>query len=90
MHSVVGFEKEAGSPPGDDGLGRDSALGTRYSALLFSSVWLGLPADPDARELARRLAHLNTLDELTRRRIRKELRECLADMLGDDCDAAVA
>lgn len=54
------------------------------------ALWLGLLGDPDAKELARRLERLNTLDELTRRRIRKELHAILEDMLGDERDAAVA
>jgi hypothetical protein len=59
------------------------------TAQLFA-LWLGLPGDPDAKELARRLAHLNELDDLTRYRIRKELAACLEDMLGDERGAAVA
>ena len=54
------------------------------------AVWLGMTGDPDARELARRLAHLNELDDLTRHRIKKELTACLEDMLGGERDAAVA
>jgi hypothetical protein len=58
---------------------------------LLVALWLGLPGDPDAQELARRLEHLNELDDLTRRRIRKELHAILEDMLGDERDdAAVA
>ncbi len=57
---------------------------------LLVALWLGLPGDPDAQELARRLEHLNQLDELTRRRIRKELKAILEDMLGDERGAAVA
>ena len=54
------------------------------------ALWLGLPGDPDAHELARRLAHLNRLDDLTRHRMVKELRACLDDMLPDERGAAVA
>ncbi len=57
---------------------------------LLVALWLGLPGDPDAQELARRLEHLNQMDDLTRRRIKKELRAILEDMLGDERGAAVA
>lgn len=82
MQSVVGIEKEPGEPQGENAR-------LAFDPALILAVWLGLPDDPDAEELSRRLAHLNTLDELTRRRIRKELHECLDDMLGG-IDEAVA
>jgi hypothetical protein len=98
MQSAVVKKKEPNedkNPSGHLGLPRDTGSGTRYSPAargpeLFSALWLGLPGDPDAGALARKLERLNGLDELTRRRIRKELRECLDDMLGDEADAAVA
>lgn len=68
--------------------GKDVAVSSDAGRLF--ALWLGLPGDPDARELARRLAHLNDLDDVTRRRVAKEMRACLDDMLGDDRDEAVA
>jgi hypothetical protein len=47
------------------------------------AFYLGLPDDPDAEELARRLRRLNQADELTRRCAKRELREGLDALLAD-------
>jgi hypothetical protein len=67
----------------------DVSVGVEKEALF--AMWLGLPGDADAEELARRIEQINKLDDVTRHRVRKELRALLAEMLADEQgDTAVA